>query len=191
MDSEQQKMLSGQWFDPQDKTLVALRRRAKALCRELNNTPPEQFKQCQRLAQQLFGKVDGCYIEPHFFCDYGQNIYLGRRFYANHGCTILDAARVEIGDRVLLGPQVQILTNNHPLHADTRIDGLQRALPVTIGHWVWIGGGAVILPGVAIGDGAVIAAGSVVTRDVPAHHLVAGNPARVVRTMEGPDCFEH
>lgn len=184
MDSEQQKMLAGQWFNPQDKTLVNMRRRAKALCRELNNTPPEQFKQCQQLARQLFGKMDGCYIEPHFFCDYGQNIFLGKRFYANHGCTILDAARVEIGNQVLLGPQVQIITNNHPHNPETRVGGLQQALPVSIGHKAWIGGGAIILPGVSIGDGAVVAAGSVVTQDVPARHLVAGNPARVIRAVD-------
>lgn len=181
--SEQDKMLAGEWFNPQDKALVDQRRHAKRLCRELNSTPPENFKACQKIARQLFACVDGCYIEPHFSCDYGKNIYLGQRFYANHNCTILDAAKVTIGDHVLLGPNVQILTNNHPLDADKRTAGLQHAHPISIGNQVWIGGGAIILPGVTIGDGAVIAAGSVVTQDVPAFHLVAGNPAQIKRQL--------
>lgn len=182
--TELKKMLSGDWFNPQDKPLVEQRRQAKALCRELNNTSPENFKACQKIARQLFASVDGCYIEPHFFCDYGVNISLGKRFYANHNCTILDAAKVTIGDHVLLGPNVQILTNNHPLDADERTAGLQQAKPVTIGNQVWIGGGAIILAGVTIGEGAVIAAGSIVTCNIPPYHLAAGNPARIKRQLD-------
>lgn len=181
--NESSKISNGDWFNPQDRALVEQRRQAKALCRELNNTPPENFKACQKIARQLFAQVDGCYIEPHFFCDYGKNIYLGKRFFANHNCTILDAAKVTIGDEVLLGPNVQILTNNHPLAPQERIKGAQQAKPITIGNHVWIGGGAIILPGVSIGDGAVVAAGSVVKEDVPERHLVAGNPAQKVRLV--------
>ncbi len=185
--TETDKARNGDWFNPQDRALVEQRRQAKVLCRELNNTPPENFKACQKIARQLFGQVDGCYIEPHFFCDYGQNIYLGKRFFANHNCTILDAAKVTIGDEVLLGPNVQLLTNNHPLSAEQRIKGLQQAKPITIGNHVWIGAGAIILPGVSIGDGAVIAAGSVVNKPIPAHHLAAGNPASIIREIKSSD----
>ncbi len=181
--TEESKALNGEWFNPQDRALVEQRRQAKALCRELNTTPPENFKACQKIARQLFAQVDGCYIEPHFFCDYGKNISLGKRFFANHNCTILDAAKVTIGDEVLLAPNVQILTNNHPLNADDRVKGLQQAKPITIGNHVWIGAGSIILPGVCIGDNAVIAAGTVLNCDIPAGHLAAGNPARIVKEI--------
>jgi len=176
--SEKQKMLSQQLFQPRDPELTACRIRAKKLCRELNNCPPESFKAAQQIARQLFGKVQGCYIEPDFYCDYGFNIELGARFYANHHCVMLDAAPILIGDDVMLGPAVQLYTVTHPLDATLRQSGIEQAKPIQIGHRVWIGGGAIVLPGVRIGDDAVIAAGSIVTKDVPAATLVKGNPAR-------------
>lgn len=181
--TEQEKMAAALWFNPADKSLALQRKNAKALCQQMNQQGPLPFKAHQQLATQLFGKVGSCYIEPHFFCDYGYNIELGKNFYANHNCIILDAAKVCIGDDVLLGPAVQIYTVTHPLDALQRKTGLEQGKAVTIGHSVWIGGGAIILPGITIGDGAVIAAGSVVTKDVHAHVVVAGNPAQIIKTL--------
>ena len=181
--TEQEKMAAGLWFNPADKTLAKQRQHAKALCVQLNQQGPLPFKAHQQLAAQLFGKLGSCYIEPNFFCDYGNNIELGQNFYANHNCVILDAAKVSIGDDVLLGPGVQIYTVTHPLDATQRKTGLEQGKAVTIGNSVWIGGGAIILPGVSIGEGAVIAAGAVVTKDVAAYVVVAGNPASVIKTL--------
>lgn len=182
--TEQEKMAAALWFNPADKTLAKQRQHAKALCVQLNQQGPLPFKAHQQLAGQLFGKLGSCYIEPNFFCDYGTNIELGQNFYANHNCVILDAAKVRIGDDVLLGPGVQIYTVTHPLDATQRKTGLEQGKAVTIGNSVWIGGGAIILPGISIGDGAVIAAGAVVTKDVPAYVVVAGNPASVIKTLD-------
>lgn len=182
--TEQEKMAAGLWFNPADKALAAQRQHAKALCVQMNQHGPLPFKAHQQQAGQLFGKLGSCYIEPNFFCDYGYNIELGKNFYANHHCIILDAAKVRIGDDVLLGPGVQIYTVTHPLDAAQRKTGLEKGLAVTIGNSVWIGGGAIILPGVSIGDGAVVAAGAVVTKDVPASVVVAGNPAKVIKTLD-------
>lgn len=181
--TEQEKMAAGLWFNPADKVLALQRMHAKALCVQMNQQGPLPFKAHQQLAGQLFGKVGSCYIEPHFFCDYGNNIELGQNFYANHNCIILDAAKVSIGDNVLLGPAVQIYTVTHPLDATQRKTGLEQGKAVTIGNSVWVGGGAIILPGVTIGEGAVIAAGSVVTKAVAAYVVVAGNPATVIKTL--------
>ncbi len=182
--TEQEKMAAGLWFNPADKNLAQLRKNAKALCAQLNQQGPQPFKAHQQLARQLFGKVGSCYIEPHFFCDYGMNIELGQNFYANHNCVILDAAKVCIGDDVLLGPAVQIYTVSHPLDASLRKTGTEQGKAVTIGNSVWVGGGAIILPGVTIGEGAVIAAGAVVTKDVPAYVVVGGNPATVIKKLD-------
>lgn len=183
MTTEREKMAQQQWFDPRDRELAELRRRAKQLCRQLNTQGPEPFKAQQQLARQLFGAVGSCYIEPDFWCDYGVNIQLGQRFYANHHCVMLDAASITIGDDVMLGPAVQIYTVNHPMAASVRVTGVEQGLPVTIADRVWIGGGAIILPGVNIGEGAVIAAGAVVNRDVAPYTLVAGQPARLIKTL--------
>ncbi len=182
--TEQEKMVAGLWFNPADKALAKQRQHAKALCAQLNQHGPLPFKAHQQLAAQLFGKLGSCYIEPHFFCDYGINIELGQNFYANHNCVILDAAKVSIGDDVLLGPGVQLYTVTHPLNAQQRKSGLEQGRAISIGNAVWIGGGAIVLPGVCIGDGAVIAAGAVVTKDVPAFAMVAGNPAKVIKTLD-------
>ncbi len=184
--TEKEKMLNQQWFNPRDSELAKARSAAKQRCRTLNQQGPEPFKTHQQLAKQLFGKVRSCYIEPDFYCDYGFNIELGERFYANHHCVILDAAPVIIGDDVMFGPGVQLYTVTHPLDAASRVTGLEMAKPIRIGHKVWIGGGAIVLPGVCIGDEAVIAAGSIVTKDVAPGMLVQGNPAKVIRQVNLP-----
>jgi len=130
----------------------------------------------------LFGAMGrDVFIEVPFHCPYGVNIHLGDGVYMNSGCVILDCARVEIGDKTLLGPQVQIYTAIHPLDPEERASFLETAKPVTLGRNVWIGGGAIVLPGVTIGDGAIVGAGAVVTRDVAPGATVAGTPARAMQ----------
>jgi maltose O-acetyltransferase len=166
-------------YDPSQPELVAARQRARGLLARYNATPEEQ------LLRELLARVGAePFVEPPFFCDYGSNTSLGDRFYANTGCIFLDSAPVTIGDRVLFGPAVQLLTATHPVEAELRAQGLEYAEPISIGDDAWLGGGAIVLPGVTIGDRAVVGAGSVVTRDVPADVVAAGNPARVIRSLE-------
>jgi maltose O-acetyltransferase len=162
---------------------IAARKKAKKACYELNAISADQIKLRKSLYQQLFAQVSTAYIEPHFFCDYGSNIYLGEKFYANHNCIILDEAKVTIGNRVMLGPQVQIYTTNHALDADERTKGTQYCAPVVIEDDCWIGGGVIILPGVHIGKSAVIGAGSLVNRDIPDGVVAVGNPVRILRDI--------
>jgi len=172
-------------YDPLQPELVAARRRARRLLARYNATEEEQEAERISLLRDLLAQVgDDPWIEPPFFCDYGTNLSIGNRFYANTGCVVLDSAPVTIGDRVLLGPAVQLLAATHPLEPELRAQGLEYAEPIAVGDDVWLGGGAVVLPGVTIGDRAVVGAASVVTRDVPADAVVAGNPARVIRSLE-------
>ena len=172
-------------YDPLRPELVEARRRARRLLARYNATEEEQKDERLSLLRELLAQVgDDPWIEPPFFCDYGTNLSVGDRFYANTGCVVLDSAPVTVGDRVLLGPAVQLLAATHPLEPELRAQGLEYAEPIGVGDDVWLGGGAVVLPGVTIGDRAVVGAGSVVTRDVPADAVVAGNPARVIRSLE-------
>jgi maltose O-acetyltransferase len=177
--SEQEKMLAGELYDPADDELAAARLHARELLRRYNAAPDPS------LLATLFASLGrDSVVEPPFHCDYGSNISVGERFYANVGCVFLDCALVEIGDRVLLGPGVHLYAATHTLDAETRRRGLEYALPIRIGDDVWIGGGAIVLPGVTIGDRAVVGAGSVVTGDVAADVVAAGNPCRPVRGVE-------
>jgi maltose O-acetyltransferase len=170
-------------YDPLDPGLAAARARAKRLVAEYNATSDAETELRSLLLRTLLDRVgEDCWIEPPFFCDYGTNVVVGERFYANTGCVFLDCAHIEIGNRVLLGPGVQLLAATHPLDAALRAEGLEYALPITIGDDVWLGGGVIVLPGITIGERAVVGAGSVVTHDVPAETVVVGNPARVLRT---------
>jgi maltose O-acetyltransferase len=178
--SEREKMLAGELYRANDPRLVLERRRAKAICRRYNaseNVPDAE------MLRELFGRASDAYIEPPFFCDYGYNIRLGARFYANHGLVILDVLPVTIGDDVFIAPNVVISTATHPLDVQTRNSGLELGKPITIGSSVWIGSGVQILPGVTIGDGTTIGAGAVVTKDIPANCVAAGNPCRVIREL--------
>lgn len=163
--------------------LVAGRKRAKQLCQQLNALRADQTKTRKPLYQQLFGQVSRAYIEPHFFCDYGSNIFLGDGFYANHNCVILDVAEVRIGNNVMFGPNVQIYATTHPLDPQERATGKEFCAAVTIGDDCWIGGGAIILAGVTIGNGSVIGAGSLVNKDIPAGVVAVGNPCKVIKTL--------
>lgn len=187
MRSERQKMLAGELYDPADPELRAMRRQARALCHELNTAVPADGAARATLLQRLFGRAVDSFVTPPFHCDYGVHIELGRQVYFNVNCVVLDVAPVRIGDRVLFGPAVQIYAATHPLSARARQRGLERGFAVTIEDDVWIGGGSVICPGVHIGARSVIGAGSVVTRDVPADVLAAGNPCRVLRPLGDED----
>jgi maltose O-acetyltransferase len=181
MKTERQKMLAGELYDPMDGELVAGRTRARELCRALNSLPEGEAQARRRLLQDIFGTGgDSVWMQPPFYCDYGANIELGERVFFNFNCVVLDVCRVRIGSFTLFGPAVQVYTPMHPFDAALR-RRQEFGKPVEIGADVWVGGGAIILPGVRIGDAAVIGAGSVVTRDVPAGMFAAGNPCRVIR----------
>jgi maltose O-acetyltransferase len=184
MRSERDKMLAGEPYLSGDPELVAARLACRRLLARFNHSDPGDRDARTRLLRELCASVgESSWIEPPFSCDYGTNIRLGHAFYANFNCVVLDCAEVTFGDDVLLGPAVQIYTAGHPLDAEQRSAGVEFARPVHIGSRVWLGGGAIVLPGVTIGDGSVIGAGSVVTRDIPAGVLAHGNPCRVVRQL--------
>jgi maltose O-acetyltransferase len=177
-------MLAGELYDPFDPELVAGRERARDLCQDLNATREGQPEERRRILRALFGNGgDTVWMQPPFYCDYGTNIELGERVFFNFNCVVLDVCRVRVGDYSLFGPAVQIYTPMHPFDArQRRLEEFGK--PVEIGADVWVGGGAIILPGVRIGSRAVIGAGSVVTRDVPEGVFAAGNPCRVIREIE-------
>jgi maltose O-acetyltransferase len=180
MKTEKQKMLSGELYDPLDPELTRERQKAREHCRALNASGIDATER-SRIIAALLGTMTDVWIEPPFYCDYGRNLTVGRNVYFNFNCVVLDVMPVVIGDHTLFGPAVQIYTAMHPIDAIERRRGLEFAKPIRIGSDVWIGGGAVICPGVTIGDRAVIGAGSVVTRDVPSDMFAAGNPCRVIR----------
>jgi maltose O-acetyltransferase len=180
---EREKMLAGELYDPLDPELVAARNLARDLCQDLNATREEQQAERRRILVELFGAGgDSVWMQPPFFCDYGANIRLGERVFFNFNCIVLDVCEVTIGDFTLFGPAVQIYTAMHPMNAELRRKQ-EFAKPITIGSDVWVGGGAVICPGVTIGSKTVIGAGSVVTRSIPDGVFAAGNPCRVVREI--------
>lgn len=184
MKSERAKMLAGDLYDPLDAELVRDRARARELCWDLNATRESDAELRRHLLQKLLGTGgDSAWIQPPFYCDYGSNIHLGQRVYFNFNCVVLDVCEVRIGDFTLIGPAVQIYTATHPLEAKLRRTR-EFAKPITIGSDVWIGGGAILCPGVTIGDRTVIGAGSVVTKSLPAGVVAAGNPCRVLRKGE-------
>lgn len=182
--TEWENMVAGRLYDATDPDLVQRRRRARQLTARLNATGDEEQQLRQEIYRELFGGMKGrLIIEPPFYCDYGSNIFVGDGVFFNFDCVVLDPAPVHIGDNVLFGPGVHIYTATHPMDAETRRGGLESALPVRIGSDVWVGGGAIVCPGVNIGAGCVIGAGSVVTRDVPPGVFAAGNPCRVIREL--------
>ena len=184
MPSEKEKMLHGEMYDSMDDTLVRERRHARQLLLQLNSLPESHLDEIHRLRRELLpNAAEDFWIERPFFCDYGYNLYVGRNTFFNYNCVVLDVCRVTIGAHVLVGPAAQIYTATHPMSADRRRAGLEYGKSVSIGDDCWIGGGAIICPGVRIGSGSVIGAGAVVTQDVPDGVLVAGNPARVTRRL--------
>lgn len=174
--SEKEKMLSGELYLATDPQLTAENLHAQRLLVRYNTCQPEERT---GILHALLGTCgEGVVIKPGFGCDYGYNIHLERNVFLNFNCVLLDVMPIRIGEGTQIGPSVQIYAADHPRDAETRLRGLENGKPVTIGRNVWIGGGAIVLPGVTIGDGAVVGAGSVVTRDVEPGQIVVGNPAR-------------
>ena len=181
MVSHKKNMIAGQLYDPGDAQLVADRRQAQDFMRRYNETTLADADVRRALLDAHLGALgENCAIRAPLFVDYGYNIRLGDNVFLNYGCVFLDVCPIEIGDLCQIGPGVQIYAADHPRDPEIRVQGLENGKPVRIGRNVWIGGQAIILPGVEIGDDAVIGAGSVVTRDVPAGSRVAGNPARAI-----------
>lgn len=184
MKTEKEKMLQGELYMAWDPELREERLRARKLTRLINATTEVDRDVRAMLFKQLFGSTgESLFIEPPFYCDYGYNIHVGENFFANFDCVILDVCPVRIGANCAMAPGVHIYTATHPLDARERIKGPEYGKPVTIGDNAWIGGRAVINPGVTIGNDVVIASGAIVTRDVPDSVVVAGNPARVIKRL--------
>lgn len=184
MKTEKEKMLAGELYDPLDEELVNDRLRARLLIKQLNDTREDEAARRTDILKSLIPNAgEGLWLQPPFYCDYGYNLILGEKVFFNFSCIVLDVTYVRIGDRTLIGPNVQIYTATHPLDHRQRAAGLENAKPITIGADVWIGGSVVICPGVTLGDRSVIGAGSVVTRDMPADVFAAGNPCRIIRNL--------
>ena len=186
--TQRERMLSGGLYSAADPELFRLRQEARRLTRLYNQTAEDQPEERRRLLEALLGGVgENAFLEPPFRCDYGGNITVGRDFYANYDCIILDVCPVTIGDRVLFGPRVGLYGAGHPLDPEVRAGGLENGGPITIGDDVWLGGGVVVLPGVTLGAAAVLAAGAMGTRAIPSGVLAAGVPCRVLRPLNERD----
>jgi maltose O-acetyltransferase len=187
MTTEKEKMLAGELYLASDAELEADRLRARRVLHDFNSAAPGRGSPHLAALAKLFGACgEGTMVMAPFQCDYGYNIRIGRNGFVNYNCVFLDCARITIGDDVQLAPGVQLYTATHPLDAATRRAGPEYALPITLGDGVWIGGGSIVLPGVAVGANSVVGAGSVVTRDLPAGVVAAGNPCRVLRAIDEP-----
>jgi len=186
--TQKERMLAGlpykAWLDG----LSEERAECKELIYDYNNLRPSERERKFELIKKILGKTgDYVNIEAPFHCDYGKNIEVGEEFFANYNFTVLDVAKVTIGDYAQIAPNVSIYTAGHPLHPKSRNSGYEYGIPVTIGNNVWIGGNTVILPGVTIGDNVVIGAGSVVTKDIPDNMIAAGNPCKIIREITEED----
>jgi maltose O-acetyltransferase len=183
MRSQRERMLAGDLYIADDPELARESRRAAELYGEYNASP-HGVEVRRRILGDLLGSFgDGSEIRPPFYCDYGYQTFVGARTFLNFGCVALDVARIEIGDDVQIGPLVQLLTPTHPVDAELRRAKWEAAEPIAIGDNVWLGGGAIVCPGVTIGADTVVGAGAVVTRDLPSGVVAAGVPARVIRTI--------
>ncbi len=181
----QRQMLYDANYDPE---LRQERVDCKELCYDYNALRPSQTEEQTELMKRILGKTKGAFtILAPFWCDYGFNVEVGENFFANHGCVILDCAKVTFGDNVFVAPNCGFYTAGHPVDAERRNAGLEYAYPITVGDNVWFGGGVQVLPGVTIGSDVVIAAGSVVNRDIPDHVVAGGNPCRVIRPITEVD----
>jgi acetyltransferase-like isoleucine patch superfamily enzyme len=182
--NEKEKMLKGMLYFPSDKELENERIRCKLACQTYNNIIYNEFTLRESALKRILIKTKGKFlIEPPFWCDYGYNIEIGQNFYANHGLTILDPAPVIFGDNVFIGPDCGFYTAAHPLDVIQRREGFEFAKPIVVGNDVWFGGGVKVMPGVTIGSNVVVAAGAIVTKDIPDNSLVAGIPAKVAKNL--------
>ena len=186
--NQKERMLAGLpykgWLDGLEEERTACKKKIY----RYNQIMPGQWAELDEALRELLGKAGkNAYIEPPFHCDYGWNIEVGDNFYANYNLTVLDVAKVSVGNNVMLAPNVSIYTAGHPIHPASRNSGYEYGIPITIGDNVWIGGDVVILPGVTIGSNSVVGAGSVVSKDIPDWSLAAGNPCRVSRKITEED----
>ncbi|MBS0208644.1 MAG: sugar O-acetyltransferase [Planctomycetes bacterium] len=187
MATEREKMLAGEMYDSLDAELCAMRERARDLCQSLNASHERDQAVRRQILIELFGQGgESVYMQPPFYCDYGTHIELGERVFFNFNCIVLDVCSVQIGDYTKFGPAVQLYTAMHPMNAELRRKQ-EYGKPIAIGANVWVGGGAIVCPGVTIGDKSVIGAGSVVTRSIPSGVFAAGNPCRVIRELGEED----
>ncbi len=170
-----------------DDAVMEEQRRCRRILQRFNFADRSDFEGLAAIVKELLGKSDHAFINPPFFCDYGTHIEAGKNFFANYNCTILDVAKVKIGDNCQMAPNVAIYTAGHPVHPAARNSAYEYGIEVTIGDNVWIGGNTVILPGVHIGDNVVIGGGSVVTKDIPDWSIAAGNPCKVIRKITEED----
>lgn len=187
--TEWEKAQAGYLYDANyDSNLIEKRTKCADLCYEFNMCRPSETDKQQRILHELLGQIKGnIFITAPFYCDYGTNIFVGENFYTNHNVTILDGAQVSFGDNVFIAPDCVFSTAGHPLDTEQRNQGLEIALPITVGNNVWIGTHVSVLPGVTIGSDVVIGAGSVVNRDIPDGVVAAGNPCRVIRKITEED----
>lgn len=170
-----------------DEAVMEEQKRCRRILQRLNTADRSDFDEIGRIVKELFGKSEGAFLNPPFYCDYGSHIEVGKNFFANYNCTIIDVAKVRIGDNCQMAPNVAIYTAGHPVHPVSRNSMYEYGIEVTIGDNVWIGGNTVILPGVHIGSNSVIGAGSVVTKDIPDWVIAAGNPCKVIRKITDAD----
>lgn len=185
MKTEKQKMIAGDMYDPFVPELIEGRNRARRLTRQFNQSLETEDLKRTELIKELFGSTGkDLFIEPSFRCDYGYNIHVGENFYANFDCVMLDACEIRIGKNCAIAPGVHIYTATHPIDPVERVSGIEYGKPVSIGDNVWIGGRAVINPGVTIGDNVVVASGSIVTKDISDNVVVGGNPAKIIKQID-------
>ena len=185
MKTEKEKMLSGELYNALDEQLSDERLKTRLLIKALNDTREDEVIERRKILQELIPDAGAeLWLQPPFYCDYGSNIKTGEKVFFNFNCVVLDVMQVTIGSRTLFGPNVQIYTATHPINYKERASGLEYAKPITIGEDVWVGGSAVICPGVTIGNRTIIGAGSVVTKDIPDDVFAAGNPCRIIRKLE-------
>ncbi len=170
-----------------DESIMAEQAECRKILQKLNFMDRSDFAGIRSVVKELLGKSDGAFINPPFYCDYGKHIETVKNFFANYNCTLLDVARIRIGDNCQMAPNVAIYTAGHPMHPMSRNSAYEYGKEVTIGDNVWIGGNTVICPGVHVGDNVVIGAGSVVTKDIPDWSMAAGNPCKVIRKITGDD----
>lgn len=170
-----------------DESVMNEQRECRKIIQRLNTADRADFEEIGKIVKELLGKSEGAFINPPFYCDYGKHIEVGKNFFANYNCTIIDVAKVVIGDNCQMAPNVSIYTAGHPVHPVARNSAYEYGIEVTIGDNVWIGGNTVILPGVHIGSNTVIGAGSVVTHDIPDWVVAAGNPCKVIRKITEED----
>jgi maltose O-acetyltransferase len=182
--SQRDRMLAGDLYIADDPELSKESLRAAKLLQRFNNSDPSDADGRRAVLQDLLGSFgEGSEIRPPLQCDYGYQIHIGKRTFINYGAVLLDVGEIIIGDDVQVGPNVQLLTPTHPLDAELRRAKYEAAKPIKIGNNVWLGGGAIILPGVSIGENTIVGAGAVVTKDLPKNVVAVGNSARVLRSL--------